>query len=155
MFFGGYYDAAGRLIKQLKAAGFTGVFMSGDGSEDSHFIADAGGAPAEGVYLSCACEDTTNSSNAAAFNTAYKAMFGSAPAIYSAEAYDATNFILAALKAGDTTTSAINSYLGSNSYVGITKTLKFQSDGNVTGGTIFMYQVKGGKIVQIGTTPST
>lgn len=38
VFFGGYYDAAGRLIKQLKDAGFTGVFMSGDGSKDPGFI---------------------------------------------------------------------------------------------------------------------
>ena len=155
VFFGGYYDAAGRLIKQLKSAGFTGVFMSGDGSEDPHFVTDAGGAPANGAYLSCPCEDTTNSANAASFNTAYKAMFNVAPAIYSAEAYDATNFVLAALKAGDTTPSAINTYLGSNSYVGITKTVKFQSDGNVEGGTIFVYQVKNGVITQIGTTPAS
>jgi branched-chain amino acid transport system substrate-binding protein len=155
VFFGGYYDAAGRLVKQLKADGYSGVFMSGDGSEDPHIITDAGGAPAEGVYLSCACEDTTSSANAASFNSAYQTMFGVAPAIYSAEAYDATNFILAAIKAGNSTTSSINAYLASNSFVGITKTLKFQSDGNITGGTIFMYQVKGGKIVQIGTTPAT
>jgi branched-chain amino acid transport system substrate-binding protein len=153
VFYGGYYDAAGRMTKQLKDAGFTGAFMSGDGSEDPHFIVDAGGATvANGAYLSCACEDTTNSPTAAAFNSAYQAAFGSPPAIYSAEAYDATNFVLAAIKSGATTTSAVNSYLGSNSYSGITKTLKFQSDGNVVGGTIYVYQVKSGKITQIGTT---
>ena len=59
VFFGGYYDAAGRLVNQLRSAGYKGVFMSGDGSEDPHFITDAGGAPAAGAYLSCACADAT------------------------------------------------------------------------------------------------
>ncbi|MGH9058017.1 MAG: branched-chain amino acid ABC transporter substrate-binding protein, partial [Acidimicrobiales bacterium] len=153
VFYGGYYDAAGRLVKQLKDAGYTGTFMSGDGSEDAHIIADAGGAAtANGVYLSCACEDTSTAANAQAFNAAYQAAYGTPPAIYSAEAYDATNFMLAAIKAGNTTPAAINDYLGKSSYAGITKTLKFQPNGNISGGTIYVYQVKNGKITQIGTT---
>ncbi|MDE3203818.1 MAG: branched-chain amino acid ABC transporter substrate-binding protein [Acidobacteriota bacterium] len=153
VFFGGYYDAAGRLIKQLKAAGFTGAFMSGDGSEDVRFVQDAGGASvADGAYLSCACADESNNPAAAQFVSAYKAAFGTAPQIYSAEAYDATNFVLAAIKSGATTPSAINSYLGSNSYTGLTKTIKFQSNGNISGGTIYVYKVSNGQIVQFATT---
>jgi branched-chain amino acid transport system substrate-binding protein len=152
VFFGGYYDAAGRLINQLRSAGYKGQFMSGDGSEDPHFIKDAGGAPAEGAYLSCACADATKLPGAQAFVSAYRAAYGTPPEIYSGEAYDAANFVLAAIKSGATTPSAINSYLGSNSYTGVTKTVKFQPDGNVSGGTIYVYQVKSGQIVQIGTT---
>ena len=153
VFFGGYYDAAGRLINQLKKANFTGAFMSGDGSEDARFIQDAGGASvANGAYLSCACADETSNSAAASFVSAYQQMFGTPPAIYSAEAYDATNFVLAAIKSGATTSSAINNYLASNTYTGITKTIKFQSDGNVSGGTIYVYAVKNGAIVQTTTT---
>lgn len=152
VFYGGYYDAAGRLINQLKKAGFKGQFMSGDGSEDAQFITDAGGAPAEGAYLSCACADETQNAAAQSFVTAYKAMFNTPPQIYSAEAYDATNFLLAAIKSGATTPVAINNYLANNSYQGITKTLKFLPDGNVAGGTVYMYKVESGKIVQIGTT---
>ncbi len=152
VFFGGYYDAAGRLINQLKAAGFSGAFMSGDGSEDIKFVTNAGGAPAEGAYLSCPCADTTKDPNAQSFVSAYQAAFSGPPAIYSAEAYDATNFVLAAIKSGATTPTAINNYLGSNSYKGVTKTLKFEANGNISGGTIYVYQVKSGAIVQIGTT---
>jgi branched-chain amino acid transport system substrate-binding protein len=158
VFFGGYYDAAGRLIKQLRAAGYTGAFMSGDGSEDSRFITDAGGtigqggSPAEGAYLSCACADETQNPSAASFVSAYKAMFNTDPAIYSAEAYDATNAVLAAIKSGATTPVAINNYLANNSYSGITKTIKFLPNGNISGGTIYVYKVESGKIVQIGTT---
>ena len=127
--------------------------MSGDGSEDAHFIKDAGGAPAEGAYLSCACADATkHPRRPSRSSSAYRAAYGTAPAIYSAEAFDATNFVLAAIKSGATTPSAINSYLASNSYTGVTKTVKFQPNGNVSGGTIYVYQVKSGQIVQIGTT---
>lgn len=152
VFYGGYYDAAGRLIKQLRAAGYKGQFMSGDGSEDQRFVSDAGGAPAEGAYLSCACADVTTDPAAASFVSAYKAAFGSDPAIYSAEGYDATNFVLAAIKSGATTGPAINSYLANNTWKGVTKTVKFLPNGNIAGGTIYVYQVKNGKIVQIGTT---
>jgi branched-chain amino acid transport system substrate-binding protein len=152
VFFGGYYDAAGRLVNQLRSAGYKGTFMSGDGSEDAHFIKDAGGTPAEGAYLSCACADATKIPGAQAFVTAYRGAVGTSPAIYSGEAYDATNFILAAIKSGATTSAAINNYLGSNSYVGVTKTIKFLPNGNISPGKIYVYQVKNGQIVQIGTT---
>lgn len=153
VFFGGYYDAAGRLIKQLKAAGFKGAFMSGDGSEDARFVTDAGGAAnANGAYLSCACADETHNAAAQSFVSAYKTAFGTDPAIYSAEAYDATNFVLAAIKSGATTSSAINAYLASNSYTGLTKTIKFLPNGNVSGGTIYVYKVENGAIVQSTTT---
>jgi branched-chain amino acid transport system substrate-binding protein len=152
VFFGGYYDAAGRLINQLRSKGYTGKFMSGDGSEDAKFITDAGGAPAAGAFLSCACADASKIPGATAFVSAYRAAYGTPPAIYSGEAYDATNFVLAAIKSGATTGAAINTYLGSNSYAGVTKTVKFQPDGNVSGGTIYVYEVQGSALVQIGTT---
>jgi branched-chain amino acid transport system substrate-binding protein len=152
VFFGGYYDAAGRLVHQLRSAGYKGVFMSGDGSEDPHFVTDAGGAPAEGAYLSCPCADETHNPAAASFVAAYQAAFGTPPAIYSAEAYDATNFVLAAIKAGNTTGPAINNYLDTHSYVGLTKTIKFEPDGNVSASLIYIYKVENGKIVQIGTS---
>ncbi len=126
--------------------------MSGDGSEDPHFIKDAGGAPAAGAYLSCACADATKLPGGADVRLRLPGRLRHAPEIYSGEAFDATNFVLAAIKSGATTPSAINSYLASNSYTGVTKTVKFQPNGNVSGGTIYVYQVKGGQIVQIGTT---
>jgi branched-chain amino acid transport system substrate-binding protein len=153
LFFGGYYDAAGRLINQLRSHGYTGTFMSGDGSEDPKFISEAGGpSVANGAYLSCACADVTKLPSAQAFSSAYRAQFGTAPPVYSGEAYDATNFVLAAIKSGATIPSAINDYLANNSYTGVTKTIKFLPNGNVSGGTIYVYKVENGRIVQIGTT---
>ena len=153
VFFGGYYYAAGRFIHELKAAGFTGAFMSGDGSENASFVADAGGASfADGAWLSCACADETTNPAARSFVRGYQEMFGAPPATYSAEAYDATNFVLAAIKSGATTRTAINNYLTTKSYAGLTKTIKFLPDGNVSGGTIYVYEVDKGRIVQTTTT---
>jgi len=151
VFFGGYYDAAGRLVKQLKDAHYSGKFMSGDGSKDPQLLKSAGDpANAEGVYLSCACADVSATAAGASFGTAYQAAFGTPPQTYSAEAFDAANFVLAAIKAGSTTTSAINDYLQMHDWKGVTKDLKFQSNGNVAGGTIYFYEVKSGTIGLIG-----
>ena len=60
--------------------------------------------------------------------------------------------MLAAIKSGATIPSAINDYLANNSYTGVTKTIKFLPNGNVSGGTIYVYKVENGQIVQIGTT---
>lgn len=157
IFFGGYYANSGPLVQQLRQKGFTGKFMSGDGSEDPHFVTAAGGSPgaggaAEGAYLSCACADETSNPAAASFVSGYQSMFSTPPAIYSAESYDATNFILAAIKAGNTTGTAINTYLTNQSFTGVTKTVKFQADGNISGGGIYIYEVKSGKVTQIGST---
>ena len=40
--------------------------------------------------------------------------------------------------------------LHSISYKGITKTVKFQSDGNISGNAIYVNEVKAGKLVQLG-----
>jgi branched-chain amino acid transport system substrate-binding protein len=150
IFYGGYYADAGRLLKQMRDAGVKAPFESGDGSEDQKLV-EVGGPATEGAYLTCACADPTTDPKASDFVSGFKSAFNSAPAIYSAEAYDVANFILAAIDSGATTGSAINNYLGSNSYAGITKTLKFDAQGEVTGGAIYEYQVKSQKMTQLGT----
>jgi branched-chain amino acid transport system substrate-binding protein len=154
VFYGGYYEGAARLLKELRAAGYHGVFMSGDGSDDPRFISAAGGQPgassgaAEGAYVSCACADPTQLRAASGFVHAFRSMFHTGPGVFAAEAYDATNFVLAAISAGDTTPVAVNDYLASNSYRGITKTIRFLPDGNVAGGTTYIYKVEAGRFVQ-------
>ena len=83
--------------------------------------------------------------------TAYTAAAGSPPGTYSAEAFDATNFLLAAIAAGKTTSKDINDYLATNSYTGLAKTLKFDAKGEVAATTIYVYEVKGGKVVFDGS----
>ena len=53
--YGGYYAQAGRLLKQLRDAGVTATFASGDGSLDPRIIQGAGAPAAEGAVLACPC----------------------------------------------------------------------------------------------------
>ena len=54
IFYGGYYEEAGQLKKQLADAGVEAQFISGDGALDVGFI-DAAGDAADGAILSCPC----------------------------------------------------------------------------------------------------
>ena len=71
-FYGGYYAEAGLLAKQLRQAGFKGLFMSGDGSEDPAFVKAAGAQAADGAILSAPAGPAP-----ADFNSKYKAVNGS------------------------------------------------------------------------------
>jgi len=144
VYYGGYYAEAGRLAKQLKDAGVSATFMSGDGTLDPGFVT-AGGSATDSSVVTCACAPINTTKTGRAFEAAYKARFGVKDGTYSPEAYDAANFFLAAIKSGKTTRAAINSYVSTKSWVGITKTLKFDKVGEVSGGAIFAYVYKGGQ----------
>jgi branched-chain amino acid transport system substrate-binding protein len=150
MFYGGYYCDLGLFLGALGSAGWTGAIMSGDGSDSSALIAGTTPASAaSGVLLSCACAVSQNSS----FNKAFQnlANFSSANATYAPEAYDATNAIIAAMKKLKKITRAgLVAELHKNVYKGLTKTIKFQRNGNIAGAAIYVNQVTNGKVVQLG-----
>jgi branched-chain amino acid transport system substrate-binding protein len=154
VFFGGYYSDAGLLVKQLRGEGSKAIFVSGDGTNDDQFIAGAGAANAEGSFLTCGCGDPSTDPNAAGFVSAYKAKFGADPGAYSAEGYDAANAIIAAIKGlnGDVDRGKVANAVLKGSYKGLTKEVKFDEKGEVATRTIFVYEVKQGKRVVIGTT---
>lgn len=147
VFFGGYYQEGGLIVKQLRQAGWKGLFESGDGSEDPAFITVAGKGAAEGSILTAAAAPAT-----AAFTADYKAAnSGKAPGLYSAEAYDATNVFLDAISAGKKSRADVLAFInGGYDKPGITKEIKFTDTGEVTTQTIYAYVVKNG-VIQPGT----
>lgn len=153
VFYGGYYAQAGRLLKQLREAGVKAKFVSGDGSVDPGLIKGAGAANAKGTLLGCPCLiDPTGKANPASkkFSEAYKAKFNADTAIYSVEGYDAANMFVAAVKAGNTTAESINKFLSTAEEQGVGKSMKFGPNGEVTATDVYMYEVKGDKIVLVG-----
>jgi branched-chain amino acid transport system substrate-binding protein len=154
LFYSGYYAELALLAKALKAAGYKGAIVSGDGANDDQLITQAGAANAEGIYLTCPCNDANVDPNATEFTKAYKAKFNTNPGTYSPESYDAANAIIAAMKSidGDITREKVVEAVRTIDYKGITKQIKFESNGEVSGKTIFVYQVKGGKRAILGTT---
>jgi len=147
-FYGGYYAEAGLLAKQLRQAGFTGLFMSGDGSEDPAFVQAAGAQAANGAILSAPAAPAP-----ADFNSKYKAVNGSDSGLYSTQAYDAANIFLAGLDAGKADPQALNDFIGSYSGDGVSGPIAFDSKGDVKESTIWAYTVKNGKLDTENPTP--
>jgi branched-chain amino acid transport system substrate-binding protein len=150
VFYGGYYSAAGLLLKQLRDAGITATFMSDDAAKDPQLIQAAGQAAAEGVLLTCPCAPIENVRNGERFRSDYVQAFRTEPGTFSAEGYDAANVLLEAIKAGRTDRAAINDFLKTVDYQGITKRIAFDDTGEVADQRVFLYRVSGGAITAVG-----
>jgi branched-chain amino acid transport system substrate-binding protein len=150
LFYGGYYCDLGLFLGALHSAGFSGAVMSGDGALSPALIQGTTPASAaDGVLLTCACATSTNSK----FNRAYQALshFSAANATYAPESFDAANAIINAMKSlKKVTRSGIVSALHKLSYKGMTKIVKFQTNGNIAGSAIFVNKVTNGTISQLG-----
>ena len=131
-FYGGYYTEAGLLAKALRQGGFTGTFMSGDGSEDPNFVKVAGAQAANGAVLSAPAGPAP-------------ADFG-ASGLYATQAYDATNIFLAAIDAGKTTSEDINSFINAYTGDGVSGPIAFDEKGDIKESKIYAYFVKDGKL---------
>jgi branched-chain amino acid transport system substrate-binding protein len=150
--YGGYYAQAGRLLKQLRDAGITAPFASGDGSLDPGIIQGAGGPAAEGAILACPCNIPFGATSGPLkdFTDKYKAKFNVDPAIYSTEGYDAATLFIDAIKGGATTSDAINTYISGAKLTGISKDISFKPNGEPNSNSIFIYQVKNGALALLG-----
>jgi branched-chain amino acid transport system substrate-binding protein len=156
VFYGGYYAEAGRLRKQLVDAGVDADFLSGDGSLDPGFIESAG-AGGEGAQISCPCNLATEDSSdkrLVDFAKAYKQTNGGAAAgTYSTEGYDAAKMLIEGIKAGNTDRAKLLDYIeGIDTYDGLSKPISFEDNGNVKATDVFVFDIKGGKIVLLGKT---
>ncbi len=145
MFFGGYYAEAGLLAKQLKAGGWDGTFVSGDGSLDPGFVEASGAEGGEGAVLTCPCAPSPDD-----FAAAFSELNGAEPGTYSAEAYDSANVLLQGIADGNTTREDLLAWVNAYDAAGITKQIKFDEGGEVAGVTVYAYLVKGG-VIEPGT----
>ncbi|MDQ6696773.1 MAG: branched-chain amino acid ABC transporter substrate-binding protein [Actinomycetota bacterium] len=151
VFYGGYYEQAGRLKKQLADAGVKATFISGDGALDVGFVKAAGSA-ANGALLSCPCYFASDVSpgKIGAFAKSYtKINKGAVPGTYSTEAYDAANILMNGIKAGNTDRESLLKYVDGikTAKEAISKDVTFAKNGNIKAQGIFIFEVKNGKIV--------
>jgi branched-chain amino acid transport system substrate-binding protein len=154
VFYAGYYCDFALFAKQLRGAGFTGQLVSDDGSNDPHYVSQAGASVANGTLLSCACQETITGSAYTSFAKAFKPLAGFPPGTYSAEAYDATNSIIDVMKAKGASVTKADVISGLHAsgfnYQGISKVVKFAPNGNYGGSAVYMYKVASGNIKQLG-----
>jgi branched-chain amino acid transport system substrate-binding protein len=154
VFYAGYYCDFALFAKAARGAGFTGQLMSGDGSKDQKYIAQAGASVANGTLISCQCSDIQSNPNGAAFVSQYTSLAGQAPGAYSAEAYDVANSIISILKTlgSNVSRSSLVGAYGNIDYQGLTKTIQFvsASDHNLKVQAAFLYKVSGGQLTYLG-----
>jgi branched-chain amino acid transport system substrate-binding protein len=153
MYYAGYYADAGVFAKALKAVSYNGKMLAGDGSKDPNFVTTAGADAADGWQFTCPCFDPATDPKYATFAADYKKLANAEAGTYSIEGYDAANAIISVLKSLNTaspTRQAVADGVGKVDYQGLSKEIKFTPNGEVSGTSIYAYQVKGGAITLIG-----
>ncbi len=146
-FFGGIYPEAGRLVRQAKEIGMNIPMITGDGVYDPTFI-NIAGKSAEGTYVTFGAEPEGLPS-AKSFKDKYKAKYG-APGPYSIYAYDAANIVLTAIeKAGTTEGLKVADTISRTVFHGAFGDISFDKNGDVSKAPYVIWQVKGGKFVEL------
>lgn len=103
----GYYQEGGLIIKQLRAAGYAGKIMVADGSVDPQLIQIAGQQNAQGVFATMTQTPQTIPGGESWIKS-YQDKFDSAPGPYSTQAYDAVRVAAEAVRiAGSTDGDAV------------------------------------------------
>lgn len=151
IFYGGYYSTTAKLAKALRAGGVQAKLVSGDGSLDQQLV-ELAGADAEGVLLSCPCSVASQSDDpdVQKFIDAYKKEYNAEPATYSAEGYDSANAFLKGISEGKKTAEELNEYLKTLDFKGASKQIKFDEKGELAAKDVFMHEIKGGKVTNLG-----
>jgi branched-chain amino acid transport system substrate-binding protein len=144
---------AALIAKQLPDAGLKARMIGPDGQYEPVDYIQASGGAAEGNYVTFLVPDMKKVPTAAAFVKAFEAKYGPLSS-YGPLAYEAANIILeAARKAGKADRAAVRDAVrATRNYKGILGfPVSFDEKGDVAGGTIYVYQVKGAGFEQVKT----
>jgi branched-chain amino acid transport system substrate-binding protein len=155
LFYGGYYQNAGLIAKQLKAAGVNVTMVAGDGVNDPGYIKAAGNDAAEGTVLTCPCAPASGAKGT--FVSDYKTAFNTDPGTYSDVAYDAANMFLQGIEKGNTKLDKMLKFINELQYTGVANTYKFTDKGELDSQYIIVwaFKVKGGQVVPDQAAPKS
>jgi branched-chain amino acid transport system substrate-binding protein len=131
----GYYQEGGLIIRQLRQAGYEGDIMVADGSVDVQLLEIAGGNNAEGV-LATMTQTPETIEGAEQWISDYKEAFGAEPGPYSTQSYDAVRVAAEAIEQagstdGDEIISALEAIDGFQLFSG---PLKFTEEHTLSSG---------------------
>ncbi len=136
VYYAGYYAEAAPFVSQLRAAGVTATFASGDGVNDPQFVKQAGSA-SKGALLTCPCGPAP-----ASFAATYQTVNGSAPGVYSVEGYDLLTIMLLGIDSGVKDRAGMIAYVKNYNGVGLAKTYKWGPTGELAAANPWLYEVK-------------
>ncbi|MFY1635781.1 branched-chain amino acid ABC transporter substrate-binding protein [Solwaraspora sp. WMMB335] len=155
VFYGGYYAEAGRLQRQLRAAGVTATFVAGDGVKADGFLQTAGADAGTDVVITCPCLPPERA--AGEFPRRYREMFGMEPGTNSAESYDAAQVFLAGLAAGQVDRAAMEVFVDAYREPGVTTRIEWTANGELaeTSVAVWAFRVRQGRFVAERSIPAT
>ena len=137
VYYAGYYAEAAPFVQQLRDAGVTAQFVSGDGTNDPQFVSQAGNSSKDAI-LTCPCGPAP-----ADFASTYKAQFNIAPGVYSVDAYDLATIMVSGISSGKVTDRAsMIQYFKTYDGQGVAKTYKWDSSGELAVANPWLYQVQ-------------
>ena len=149
LYFSGYFSQGAQLLRSLRLQNSSIKFVASDGSLAQEFIQLAGVKNAEGaLFTSPAIPFEIADSELA---NEFRRVMKIEPGVYTAESYDAAMFFLEGIRQGNTSRIQLLNYINTSSHKGITKTIKFDSRGELVGVDVHTLGVKGGEFVRAST----
>ena len=136
VFYSGYYSEAAPFVQQLRDAGFTGKFVSADGTKDPEFVKQAGNASKDAL-LSCPCGPAS-----AAFADEYTKKFNQGPGTYSTEGYDLGTILAKGIDSGAVTREALLDFAKTYDGQGVARKYQWTDKGELTTTLIWIYKVQ-------------
>lgn len=162
IFFGGTSSNGGGILRQQMQDPSVGLssakYLGGDGIVDAEFFTQAG-ANADGSYGTIVAPDPTKLDSAKQFVSDYQSKYNAAPGAYSANAYDAMNIILQAIKkaiddnGGKLPTDpkafreSVRANVAGTNYSGAIGTTSFDQNGDTSNKLLTLDVAQGGKWV--------
>lgn len=141
----GYFPQAAPFFKQLRDSGYTGILAGGDGVLSSSLLTLAPASVLEGVRLTAGTVPLSEIS--AKMEADFKKSMGKSSGTYAAETIDATNVFLSCVAKGVSTRAAmlkcVKAYRGKSLAGG---NIRFDINGDVAGGAMNGFEVRGGAI---------
>jgi branched-chain amino acid transport system substrate-binding protein len=122
LFYGGYTEEASPFLKQLRASGWKGTFVGGDGIYDANMLSVTGQKDVEGTVATCPCAPATEAQGT--FVQDFQKEFNAEPGVYADVAYDLTKIFLEAIGSGKSSREDIlafvNDYNKAGAATGVT-----------------------------------
>ena len=144
----GYYQEGGLIIRQLRQAGYEGKIMVGDGSVDTKLLQIAGEQNSGGI-LATMTQTPDTIAGAEDWISSYEEKFGAEPGPYSTQSYDAVRLAAEAIKeAGGTEgDKVIDALEGIDGFQMFSGPLKFTEEHTLSTGGFQILIAKDGKFV--------
>jgi branched-chain amino acid transport system substrate-binding protein len=151
IYFGGIVDNnAGQLLKDIRAAGITAMFMGPDGIQTQAFVDGAGADIAEGVYATVAGSPRASlPEKGQKFYTDYEAKYGT-PDPYAIYGYEAMSVALAAINktCKKDRAAVLEAVMGTKDFQGVLGTWSFDANGDTSLYSMVGYVVETGAFVE-------